>query len=54
MKSLAQSHLWWLGIDTDIEKVYQICLEFSAVAKAPVSAPLNLGWSHNTPGKEFM
>ena len=39
MKSLARSHLWWPGIDTDIENVCRNCFECSAVAKAPPSAP---------------
>ena len=38
IKSLVRSHLWWPGIDTDIEKVCQNCFECSAVAKALPSA----------------
>ena len=39
MKSLARNHLWSPGIDTDIEKVCQNCLECCAIAKALSSAP---------------
>ena len=39
MKSLARSHLWWPGIDTDIENVCRNCMECSATAKAPPVSP---------------
>lgn len=40
MKSLARSHVWWPGIDQDIEKVAKSCESCLAVKQAPPSAPL--------------
>jgi len=41
MKSLARQHVWWPGIDADIERVCGLCEKCIQKRKAPASAPLH-------------
>ena len=45
MKALARSHVWWMGIDKDLESLAKSCPECAAVKQAPpqhhLSAPLH-------------
>ena len=41
MKAVAQSYVWWRGIDRDLEQVARSCSECAAVKQAPVKAPLH-------------
>ena len=40
MKSLARSHVWWPGLDKDIESLAKSCQACLAVKQAPPRAPL--------------
>ena len=44
MKGLARSHVWWAGIDRDLEVLAKSCAECAAVKQAPAKAPLH-PWS---------
>lgn len=44
MKSLARSHMWWPGMDAEIERVAKSCDACHEAKKAPAKAPLN-PWS---------
>ena len=41
MKALARSYIWWLNMDSDIEKVVKLCPDCQAVRHAPPSARLH-------------
>ena len=41
MKSLARSHVWWKGLDKDLEALSKSCTVCAAVKQAPAKAPLN-------------
>ena len=41
MKSLVRSHVWWPGIDSDIEQMAKGCLWCQSVQKVPAQAPLH-------------
>ena len=40
MKSLVRSHLWWPGLDFDLEKLAKSCTACLSVKHAPAAAPL--------------
>lgn len=44
MKTLARDHVWWPGIDKELEALAKSCVDCAAVKQAPVSAPLH-SWS---------
>ena len=41
MKALARSHMWWPGLDKDIEALAKSCLPCQSVKHAPAVAPLH-------------
>ena len=41
MKSLARSHVWWPGLDSDIEQLAKGCMACQSVKNAPAVAPLH-------------
>ena len=41
MKAIARSHLWWPGLDKDLEKLARSCVSCQAVKQAPAAAPLH-------------
>ena len=41
MKSLAQLHVWWPSLDTDIESHVKSCVNCAETAKDPTKVPLN-------------
>ena len=41
MKSLARSHVWWPGLDRDIETMVKACTPCQQVKQAPAVAPLH-------------
>ena len=41
MKAVARSHVWWMGIDKDLESLAKSCPECAEVKQAPPSAPLH-------------
>ena len=41
MKSIARSHVWWPGLDRNIEELAKSCLSCSKVKQAPPVAPLH-------------
>ncbi|XP_041823137.1 uncharacterized protein K02A2.6-like [Melanotaenia boesemani] len=41
MKGLARSHVWWPGMDSDIEKEVQSCHTCQQNSKSPAGAPLH-------------
>ena len=41
MKALARSHVWWTGLDKDLESLAKSCPECAAVKQAPARAPLH-------------
>ena len=41
MKALARSHVWWTGMDKDLESLAKSCPECAAVKQAPARAPLH-------------
>jgi len=41
MKSLACSHVWWPGLDQDIEAMVKACTACQQVKQAPAVAPLH-------------
>ena len=41
MKASARSHLWWPGLDKDLEKLARTCISCQAVKQAPAAAPLH-------------
>lgn len=41
MKALARSHVWWAGIDKDLEEVAKSCKACLAVKQTPAKAPLH-------------
>ena len=47
MKAAARSHVWWPGIDSDIEERARGCKQCFKTSKAPQGAPL-LPWSWPT------
>ena len=40
MKAMAQSYMWWLGMDADIKSVVKCCVSYKAVSNALSEAPL--------------
>ena len=51
MKALARCHIWWPGLDTDIERLARSCVSCQSVKQAPPAAPL-IPWSWPTkPGQ---
>ena len=52
MKSLAQSYVWWPGMDAEIEQTVKCCQSCQDNSKAPAKTPLHLwewperAWSH--------
>ena len=41
MKALARSHVWWSGLDKDLEAMARSCRACLAVKQAPANAPLH-------------
>ena len=41
MKSLARSHVWWPGIDSEVETLVKSCLPCQSIRASPPRAPLN-------------
>ena len=41
MKAVARSHMWWPGMDADIESLAKSCVSCKAVKSAPSEAPLH-------------
>ena len=41
MKLLARSHLWWPGLDLDLENLAKSCTPCLSVKRAPAAAPLH-------------
>ena len=41
MKSVARSHMWWPGMDADIESLAKSCVSCKAVKSAPSEALLH-------------
>ena len=41
MKSLARSHIWWPGLDSDVEQLAKSCQACKSVKQAPPVAPLH-------------
>ena len=41
MKSLARSHVWWPGLDKNIEDMMKACVECQSVKETPPPAPLH-------------
>ena len=41
MKAVARSHVWWPGIDRDVEELAKSCLSCQEVKQAPAVAPLH-------------
>ena len=53
MKALARSHVWWSGIDKDLESLARSCQDCAAVKQTPAKAPLH-PWSWPTkPGERI-
>ena len=44
MKALARGHVWWAGIDKELENLVKSCTECAAVKQSPAKAPLH-PWS---------
>lgn len=40
MKAIARSHVWWPGIDKDVESIAKSCIPCLSVKPAPATAPL--------------
>ena len=41
MKAIAQSYMWWPGIDADIETCVKLCAACQSVRNSPSVAPLH-------------
>jgi len=41
MKAVARSHVWWAGLDNEIEELVRACQSCQAVKNAPPVAPLH-------------
>ena len=41
MKALVRSHVWWSGLDKDLEAMARSCRACQAVKQAPANAPLH-------------
>ena len=41
MKAVAQNHVWWLGIDKDLDCLTKLCSACLTVKQAPAKAPLH-------------
>ena len=41
MEALARSHVWWSGLDKDLEAMARSCCACLAVKQAPANAPLH-------------
>ena len=41
MKALARSHVWWKGLDKDLEELGRSCRACLAVKQSPAKAPLH-------------
>ena len=41
MKSLAQSHIWWPGLDQEVEEMVKACTACQEVKNSPTVAPLH-------------
>ena len=41
MNSLARSHVWWPGLDKNIEDMVKACIECQSVKESPPAAPLH-------------
>ena len=44
IKALARCHIWWPGLDADIERLARSCVSCQSVKQAPPAAPL-MPWS---------
>ena len=40
MKALARGHVWWAGMDKELEALVKSCAECAEVKQAPAKAPL--------------
>ena len=47
MKTLARNHVWWSGIDQELESLAKSCQDCAAVKQSPAKAPLH-PWSWPT------
>ena len=55
MKSIGRSHVWWPGIDHDIENMVKACTACQHVKQAPAVAPLYIhGFGHHAHGNVSM
>ena len=41
MKALAQSHVWWPGLDKAIEECTKSCMSCQTIINAPAKSPLH-------------
>ena len=41
MKALARSHMWWPGLDNDLEMMVESCQECQSVKQTPPQAPMH-------------
>ena len=41
MKALARSHMWWPGLNNDLEMIVKSCQECQSVKQAPPQAPMH-------------
>ena len=41
IKALARSHVWWPGLDSEVEQLVKSCLPCQIVTNAPSVAPLH-------------
>ena len=49
MKSLAWSHIWWPGLDQEVEEIVKACTACEEVKNTPAVAPLHLWIWPDTP-----
>ena len=47
MKALARNHVWWSGINKELESLAKLCQDCAAVKQTPAKAPLH-PWSWPT------
>ena len=53
MKALARSHVWWRGLDKDLEALAKSCQACLAIKQAPAVAPLHPWVWPNRPWQRF-
>ena len=41
MKAIARSHVWWPGVDSDIDNLVKSCEPCQSVKQSPPKSPLN-------------